>query len=53
MKKSHICYKKSNFKKDMKSWIHMMYKVKDIEKKWKEIIVEYDLESNKCFRIYT
>ncbi|CAA2961738.1 Hypothetical predicted protein, partial [Olea europaea subsp. europaea] len=46
-KLSHIYYKKSNFKKDMKGCIYYTYKVEDFEEKWEDIIVKYDLNSNK------
>lgn len=46
-KLSQIYYKRSKLKKKMKICIHYTYKIEGFEKKWKELIEENELRSNK------
>ncbi|XP_026450308.1 protein FAR1-RELATED SEQUENCE 5-like [Papaver somniferum] len=45
-KLSHVYFKKSKFKGDMKSCIHHTYKIQEFEEKWNKMIVEFGLTHN-------
>ncbi|XP_004289345.1 PREDICTED: protein FAR1-RELATED SEQUENCE 5-like [Fragaria vesca subsp. vesca] len=45
-KLSHVYYKKSKFKKEMKKCIQFTYRTEDFEDKWKTLMTEYELEEN-------
>ncbi|XP_004292344.1 PREDICTED: protein FAR1-RELATED SEQUENCE 5-like [Fragaria vesca subsp. vesca] len=45
-KLSHVYYKKSKFKKEMKRCIQFTYKTEDFEEKWKALMKENGLEEN-------
>ncbi|XP_026377756.1 protein FAR1-RELATED SEQUENCE 5-like [Papaver somniferum] len=46
-KLSHIYFKKSKFKDDMKTCIHHTYKVQEFEERWKKMIMEFGLSDNE------
>ncbi|XP_026459701.1 protein FAR1-RELATED SEQUENCE 5-like [Papaver somniferum] len=46
-KLSHIYFKKSKFKGDMKECIHHTYKIQEFEERWKKMIVEFGLSKNE------
>ncbi|KAJ3676892.1 hypothetical protein LUZ60_002616 [Juncus effusus] len=46
-KLSHVYYKKSKFKKDVKKLIWFTYKKEDFEDRWMELMKEYGLENNE------
>ncbi|KAL5698277.1 hypothetical protein ACHQM5_029338 [Ranunculus cassubicifolius] len=47
---SHLYYKKSNFKRDVKECLKFTFRIEDFERKWEALLVKYNLTTNNWLK---